>query len=97
MSIDLKLQLFFAILLAFTLLGSYMLIIRTIATLEYAVNRLEEMVQMEIVLAKRHNNQTALAKNQADAREKEQNQRNELLLNIPFLEKLREDNKTHGR
>ncbi len=96
MSVELKLQLFFAFVLVITLLGSFMLIIRTVASLEYAVSRLEQIVNMEVVLAKRYKAQTNLAQSQAEAREREQSQRNELLLNIPFLEKLREENKTYG-
>jgi hypothetical protein len=88
---SLKLQIFFGAILMVTLLGLYMILVRTLANLEYAMNRLEEIVQREIQIRRRFlEKQHELA---IRAREGDKNARNELLLNIPFLEKLSKEKK----
>lgn len=89
---SLKLQLFFGAVLALTMLGLYMILVRTMANLEYAVARLEEIVVREIQIRRNFlEKQYELA---IKAREGDKNARNELLLNIPFLERLSKEG--HG-
>jgi hypothetical protein len=88
---SLKMQLFFAIVLVVTMLALYMILVRTIANLEYSVNRLEEIIMREIQIRKRYmEKQGELA---LKAKDGDKNARNELLLNIPFLERLSKDSK----
>jgi hypothetical protein len=88
---SLKLQIFFGVVLAATMLGLYMILVRTMANLEYAVDRLEEIVMREIQIRRSFlEKQRELA---IKAREGDKNARNELLLNIPFLERLNKDGK----
>ena len=93
---EVKIQLLFAFLLAMELLGLYMIIIRTVASLEYACNRIEDIVEREVQLSWkwRENQRVAREKEaqNADARGK----KNELLLNIPFMERLSKDKKKDG-
>lgn len=91
MDATLKMQIFFAAVLVMTLLGLYMIVVRTLANLEYAVNRLEDIVTREIQIRQRFLiKQKELA---LKAQDGDKNARNELLLNIPFLEKLSKDKK----
>lgn len=86
---DLKLPLFFAGTLVLVMLGIYMILVRTLANLEYAMDRLEEIVMREIQIRRSFlEKQRELA---LKAREGDKNARNELLLNIPFLERLSKD------
>jgi hypothetical protein len=88
---SLKIQLFCGSLLVLSMLGIYMILVRTLANLEYAMNRLEEIVQREIQIRRRFlEKQHELA---IRAREGDKNARNELLLNIPFLERLTKEKK----
>jgi hypothetical protein len=92
---DLKLPLFFASVLVLALLGLYMILVRTLANLEYAVDRLEEIVTREIQIRR-----TFLEKQRElalRAREGDKNARNELLLNIPFLERLSKDHQAEEK
>ena len=69
---EVKIQLLFAFLLAMELLGLYMIIIRTVASLEYACNRIEDIVEREVQLSWKwlENQRVALEKEaqNADAR-----------------------------
>jgi hypothetical protein len=92
---DLKLPLFFASVLVLALLGLYMILVRTLANLEYAVDRLEEIVTREIQIRRSFlEKQRELA---IKAKEGDKNARNELLLNIPFLERLSKDSQAEEK
>lgn len=93
MPVELKLQLFLAVVLLLVLLLSYMITIRTIGGMEHALNRLEQMVQKEVILSHRHLEQGRNKEEQAVQLEADRAKRNELLLNIPFMEKLNKDRK----
>jgi hypothetical protein len=96
MPTDLKIQIVFALFLALELLGLYMIIIRTVANLEYACNRIEDIVEREVQLSWKWRENQRLAREKeaqtADARGK----KNELLLNIPFMERLSKDKRKDG-
>jgi hypothetical protein len=95
MELDLKLPLFFASVLVLALLGLYMILVRTLANLEYAVDRLEEIVTREIQIRRSFlEKQRELA---IKAKEGDKNARNELLLNIPFLERLSKDSQAEEK
>jgi len=91
---SLKLQLFFASVWVLTMLGLYMILVRTLANLEYAMNRMEEIIQREIQIRRRFmqkQNELSLK-----AQEGEKGAKNELLLNIPFLERLKKGDPNAG-
>jgi len=92
MDASLKLQIFFAVILVGILLAMTMILIRTLANLEHSMDRLEEIVNREIQLRGRFlNKQKELADKAKDG---DKAARNELLLNIPFLEKLNKERTT---
>jgi hypothetical protein len=87
MNTELKIQIVFAVVLAFELLGLFMIVIRTVANLEYAFNRAEEIVKREIQLSLRFKEAEKVSQQKADQLESK-SKKNELLLNIPFMERL---------
>lgn len=95
MNVDLKVQVVFAVVLAFELLGLFMILVRTVANLEYAFNRAEEIVAREVKLSMRHKEAEKLSvqkQEQVEAKSK----KNELLLNIPFMERLSKEKRGGG-
>lgn len=87
MATDLKIQIVFAVVLAFELLGLFMIVIRTVANLEYAFNRAEEIIAREVQLSLRFKEAEKTSQQKAEQRESK-SKKNELLLNIPFMERL---------
>lgn len=97
MESQLKIQIFFAFVLALELLGLYMIIIRTVVNLEYACNRMEEIIHREVQLSLRWREQQKVSQDkQEQAKEDRRGKKNELLLNIPFMERLSKDRKKDG-
>jgi hypothetical protein len=87
---ELKLQVFFAVLLCLSLLGVFMMLARTLAGLEYAMNRIEEVMGRELSLASRQMEREKEAAKMA-AQQKDRRSRNDLLLNIPFMDRLNKE------
>lgn len=96
MEIDIKVQIVFAIFLSLELLALYMIIIRTIANLEYSFNRIEAIVTREVQLSLRSKEQEKLAKEKAQQNDMNKGKKNDLLLNIPFMERLSKEKKKDG-
>ena len=93
MATEMKIQIVFAVLLAMELLGLYMIIIRTVANLEYAFARTEEIVNREVQLSARWREQERISREKAQQKDTNRSSRNELLLNIPFMERLNKEKK----
>jgi hypothetical protein len=87
MTTELKIQIVFAVILAFELLGLFMIVIRTVANLEYAFNRTEEIISREVQLSLKFKEAEKVSEQKAVQLESK-NKKNELLLNIPFMERL---------
>ena len=97
MAIDLKIQIVFALILAFELLGVYMIIVRTVANLEYAFNRAEEIVAREVQISMRFKEAEKVSAQKQEITDQNKSKKNELLLNIPFMERLsKEKRKDNG-
>jgi hypothetical protein len=88
MNSELKIQIILAITLAFELLGLFMIVIRTVTNLEYAFNRAEEIINREVQLSMKFREQQRLTQEKAAQGDSNKNKKNELLLNIPFMERL---------
>ena len=88
MTTELKIQIIFALTLAFELLGLYMIVIRTIAGLEYAYNRTEDIINREVQLFLKFKEQEKVSQQKQTQNEQSKSKKNELLLNIPFMERL---------
>ncbi|GEM_PF-1861656 len=93
MESQVKVQIIFAMFLSLELLGLYMIIIRTIASLEYAFNRVEAIINREVQLAVKSKEQEKLSKEKAQQVDMNKNKKNDLLLNIPFMERLSKEKK----
>ena len=93
---ELKVQIVFAVLLAAELLGLYMIIIRTVANLEYAFARTEEIVAREVQLSMRWAEQARITQEKAQQKDTSRSHRNELLLIIPFMERLSKEKRKDG-
>ena len=93
MPTETKVQIIFAIILSLEMLGLFMIIIRTVANLEHAFNRVEEIVHREVQIAFKHKNQEKIARENADHDDKNKGKKNDLLLNIPFMERLSKEKK----
>jgi hypothetical protein len=93
---ELKIQIFFAVVLAFELLGLYMIIIRTVVNLEYAFNRMEDIVMREVQLSSKWREQQRITKEKQEQSADTRGKKNELLLNIPFMERLSKDKRKDG-
>ena len=91
-----KVQIVFSFLLILELLGLYMIIIRTVANLEYAFNRVEAIVSREVTLAMRSKEQEKISKEKAQQNDMNKGKKNDLLLNIPFMERLSKEKKKEG-
>jgi hypothetical protein len=97
MESEVKVQIVFAVILALELLGLYMIIIRTVVNLEYAFNRMEDIIHREVQLSMRSREQQKVTQEkQEQAKEDRRGKKNELLLNIPFMERLSKDKKKDG-
>jgi hypothetical protein len=97
MQIETKVQIIFAIFLSLELLGLFMIIIRTIANMEHALNRVEEIIGREVQLAHRLKDNERLTKEKSNQNDMSKDKKNDLLLNIPFMERLHKENKKdHG-
>jgi hypothetical protein len=96
METGLKVQIIFASLLALELLGLYMIIIRTVVNLEYAFNRIEAIIAREVQLAMRSKEQEKLTREKAQQNDLAKSKKNDLLLNIPFMERLSKEKKKDG-
>lgn len=96
METGLKVQIVFASLLALELLALYMIIIRTVVNLEYAFNRIEAIIGREVQLAMRAKEQEKLTREKAQHNDLAKSKKNDLLLNIPFMERLSKEKKKDG-
>jgi len=96
MEIGLKVQIVFACLLALELLALYMIIIRTVASLEYAFNRIEAIIGREVQLSMRAKEQEKLTREKTQQSDLAKSKKNDLLLNIPFMERLSKEKKKDG-
>ena len=96
METGLKVQIVFASLLALELLALYMIIIRTVVNLEYALNRIEAIILREVQLAVRSKEQEKLTREKANQNDLSKSKKNDLLLNIPFMERLSKEKKKDG-
>jgi hypothetical protein len=96
METGLKVQIVFATLLALELLALYMIIIRTVVNLEYAFNRIEAIIGREVQLAMRGKEQEKLTREKATQSDLAKSKKNDLLLNIPFMERLSKEKKKDG-
>ena len=88
MPTDVKLQIVFAIVLAFELLGLFMIIVRTVAGMEFAFNRIEAVVHREVQLSIQWKEQQRITEQKNAQGDQGRGKKNELLLNIPFMERL---------
>jgi Tfp pilus assembly protein PilV len=95
MPLDLKLQIFFAVLLCAILIGLVMILTRTLAGLEYAMNRIEELMSKELSLARQQLDRETEAAKKA-ATHSGRRSRNDLLLNIPFMDRLHKEKQKGG-
>lgn len=93
---DVKVQIVFSALLVLELLGLYMIIIRTIANLEYAFNRVEAIITREVQLAIKAKEQEKVSREKAQQNDMSKSKKNDLLLNIPFMERLSKEKKKDG-
>jgi len=96
MEVGLKVQIVFASLLALELLALYMIIIRTLASVEYALNRIEAIIAREVQLAMKAKEQEKLTREKAQQSDLAKAKKNDLLLNIPFMERLSKEKKKDG-
>ncbi len=96
MEIDIKIQVVLSIFLSLELLALYMIIIRTIANLEYAFNRVEAIINREVQLSMRVIEADKKAKEKAEKNDMSKSKKNDLLLNIPFMERLNKEKKKDG-
>lgn len=96
MQSELKIQIVFAIILALELLGLYMIIIRTVANLEYSLNRVEDIVEREVQLSLKWREQQRITMEKQAQNADSRGKKNELLLNIPFMERLSKDKRKDG-
>jgi hypothetical protein len=93
METGIKVQIIFALFLSAELLALYMIIIRTVASLEYAFNRVEAIVNREVQLAAKMKDLERVSKEKAKQVDLNKNKKNDLLLNIPFMERLSKEKK----
>lgn len=91
-----KVQIVFSVVIVLELLGLYMIIIRTVANLEYAFNRIEAIVSREVQLSMKAKENEKLTKEKANQNDMSKSKKNDLLLNIPFMERLSKERKKDG-
>ncbi len=95
MPTELKLQIFFAALLCASLFGLALVMARTLTGLEYAMNRIEEIMGKELRLAREQLDREKDAA-QKTAHQNDRKPRNELLINIPFMDRLNQEKQKGG-
>jgi hypothetical protein len=93
METGMKVQIIFAIFLSLELLALYMIIIRTVANLEYAFNRVEAILNREVQLSIKIKQLDIASKEKANKADLNKSKKNDLLLNIPFMERLNKEKK----
>ena len=93
METGIKVQIVFALFLTLELLALYMIIIRTVASLEYAYNRIDAIVTREVQLSVKSKEADKLLKEKVQQVDLNKNKKNDLLLNIPFMERLSKEKK----
>lgn len=93
METGVKVQIVFALFLALELLALYMIIIRTVVSLEYAFNRIEAIINREVQLSMKAKETERLTKEKVQQVDMNKNKKNDLLLNIPFMERLSKEKK----
>ncbi|MDB5050094.1 MAG: hypothetical protein JWO30_3165 [Fibrobacteres bacterium] len=96
METEIKVQIVLSIFLSLELLALYMIIIRTVANLEYSFNRIEAIVNREVQLSMRNKELEKKAKEKAQQNDMNKGKKNDLLLNIPFMERLSKEKKKDG-
>ena len=96
MESGIKVQIVLSIFLSLELLALYMILIRTIASLEYAFNRIEAIINREVQLSMRAIEQAKKSKEKADKQDLSKSKKNDLLLNIPFMDRLSKEKKKDG-
>lgn len=96
MQIETKIQIVFAVFLSLELLALYMILIRTVANLEYAFNRVDEIVAREVQLAMRVKELERTTREKAQQVETGKSRKNDLLLNIPFMDRLSKEKRKDG-
>lgn len=96
MQIETKIQIVFAIFLSLELLALYMILIRTVANLEYAFNRVDEIVAREVQLAIRAKELEKTTREKAQQADTGKSRKNDLLLNIPFMDRLSKEKRKDG-
>ena len=90
MSLELKLQIFFAVSMCGMLWVLTMILARTLTLLEYSMGRIEEIAGKELSLARRQLEQEKASAEKA-AHQTDRHARNDLLLQIPFMDRLDKD------
>lgn len=96
METQLKVQIVLSIFLTMELLALYMIIIRTIANLEYSFNRIEAIINREIQISLKSKEIEKSAADKASKADLSKSKKNDLLLNIPFMERLNKEKKKDG-
>src|SRR4051812_21408819 len=91
-----KIQIVFSLFLSLELLALYMIIIRTVANLEYSFNRIEAIISREVQLSIKNKELEKKANEMASKNDLSKSKKNDLLLNIPFMERLSKEKKKDG-
>ncbi len=85
MPVELRLQLLFSLLLVFSQIAAFMVIIRSIGTMGHALSRLEQLISQEGDLAFKEKSSERQVELQMKQNETERARRNEILANIPGM------------
>ena len=91
-----KIQIVFSLFLSLELLALYMIIIRTVANLEHSFNRIEAIISREVQLSIKSKELEKKANEMASKNDLSKSKKNDLLLNIPFMERLSKEKKKDG-
>ncbi|MEO7425260.1 MAG: hypothetical protein ABI036_08735 [Fibrobacteria bacterium] len=96
METSIKVQIVLSIFLSLELLALYMILIRTVANLEYAFNRIEAIINRELQLSLRAMENEKKLKEKVEKNDMSKTKKNDLLLNIPFMDRLNKEKKKDG-
>jgi hypothetical protein len=96
METSIKVQIVLSIFLTLELLALYMILIRTVANLEYAFNRIEAIINRELQLSMRAMENEKKLKEKVEKNDMSKTKKNDLLLNIPFMDRLNQEKKKDG-
>ena len=96
METSIKVQIVLSIFLSLELLALYMILIRTVANLEYAFNRIEAIINRELQLSMRAMENEKKLKEKVEKNDMSKTKKNDLLLNIPFMDRLNKEKKKDG-